>query len=316
MEPRLAPDGELVPRLSAVQGLLELWAGVLVRALDLAVDHQWLALVHAGHGPADGRDRVGQTLAPGRLVVEGHGSRFVRVLDLVELDAQVVADAPQGALVPAAPDVVVEHRRAEVERLVEAPVDDGQEAAVTVQVANLGDVDAVDPPGAREQAEEVPGRHVARVGAAAEDRAVPLLAGCGDRQHELLAPAPRCDQVHHRWPDDVGAAFEEGHHVGNAQRLALRIIALVDEAVGLQVKQGLDVVGGDDSRLARARDVAGVTTDLVGSPGVQPDQLVFGVADQAPKARHSDRAGAPCNHALLAHAVSSRLKWPRIGPIC
>ena len=71
---------------------------------------------------------------------------------------------------------------------------------------------------------------------------------------------------------------------------------VVDDAVGLQRQQGVDVVGGGDADGVDAAQLADVAADLVGRPGVAADQLEVGVGDDGPDRPLADVARRPLHH--------------------
>ena len=73
--------------------------------------------------------------------------------------------------------------------------------------------------------------------------------------------------------DDVDARLEDADEL--VDRRPHRV---VDDAVGLQREQRVDVVGGGDADRVDADELADVDADLVGGPRVATDQLEVGLA--------------------------------------
>ena len=112
--------------------------------------------------------------------------------------------------------------------------------------------------------------------------------------------------------DHVGARPEERGELG--QRLVRPGLGLggVDDALGVQGDQRVDVVGGDHAgRVVEPAELGGVATHLGGAGGVDADQLQIGVLDQRPEGVEADVARRelddPACHAVRAGEVPVRL---------
>ena len=77
-----------------------------------------------------------------------------------------------------------------------------------------------------------------------------------------------------RRADDVHPCFEDADHL-----VGVGPHRVVDDAVGLQRQEGLDVVGRLDAHGLDPAQLAHVAAGLVGGPGVAADELEVGVGD-------------------------------------
>ena len=103
------------------------------------------------------------------------------------------------------------------------------------------------------------------------------------------AEAPPVDE--RRGADDVDAGLEDADEL-----VDVRPHRVVDDAVGPQREQRVDVVGGGDADRVDAAQLADVAADLVRRPGVAADQLEVGVGDDGPHRPLADVARRPLHH--------------------
>ncbi len=128
-----------------------------------------------------------------------------------------------------------------------------------------------------------------RVDAAPEDRRAPVLARVDD------AGAPVAERVagdERRGAHDVDARLEDPHHLVDVGPLRV-----VDDAVGPQREQRVDVVGGEDPERFDPAQLADVAPDLVGPPGVATDELQAGVGRDGDDRPSADVARRPLDDA-------------------
>ena len=125
----------------------------------------------------------------------------------------------------------------------------------------------------------------------------------------MMRVAPLAERVagdERRGRHDVDPGLEDPHHVVDVGPLRV-----VDDAVGLQREQRVDVVGGEDPERFDAAQLADVTPDLVGTPGVAPDQLEAGVGGDGDDRPPPDVAGRPLDDdgAVRTGAAAARGSW-------
>ena len=129
--------------------------------------------------------------------------------------------------------------------------------------------------------------------AGAEHRRATPLAGVDDAV-AIGAEAAAVDE--RRGADDVDAGLEDADEL-----VDVGPHRVVDDAVGLQGEQRVDVVGRGDADRVDAAQLADVAPDLVGGPGVAPDQLE--VRDARPR-RATDRLPTlPVVHCTMRAAI-------------
>ena len=121
---------------------------------------------------------------------------------------------------------------------------------------------------------------------AAEDRHAALLAR-GDEPVAAVAEGVAGDE--RGGADHVDAGLEDPHHL-----VDVRPLRVVDDAVGPQREQRVDVVGGG-RRPTGSMPQSSPTSrpDLVGAPGEAPDQLEAGVGGDGDHRPATDVAGRP-----------------------
>src|SRR5206468_5243104 len=71
---------------------------------------------------------------------------------------------------------------------------------------------------------------------------------------------------------------------------------VVDDAVRLQGEEGVDVVGGGDTDRVDPAELADVASDLVGGPGIAPDELQIGMGHDGADRSLADVASRPLHH--------------------
>ena len=152
-----------------------------------------------------------------------------------------------------------------VERASEADGDLGGRRVVGRGVGLLADqhvVDAVRGVGQRDGDE----LDVARADAAAEHRAAALRAGVEDPLAPVVGVRLAVDEG--RRGDDVDAGLEDADHLVHVEPHRV-----VDDAVGLEGEQRVDVVRGREPDRRQSAQLTDVLAGLVLRPGVATDQL-------------------------------------------
>ena len=204
---------------------------------------------------------------------------------VVELDAERVGHHRHG---------FAEHRRALGRHRLEVGVVDRPteprrhlrgRRVVAGRVGRLADRDLVDPiadAGEHDAQQLGPPRADPR----AEERRAASLARL-DQSLAIRAQPPAVDE--RRRGDDVDTGFEDPHEL--VDRRPHRV---VDDAVGAQREQRVDVVGGGHAQRIQATQLTDVASDLVGRPRVAAHQLQPGIP--------GDR-----DHRLLAHVSGGPL---------
>ena len=128
----------------------------------------------------------------------------------------------------------------------------------------------------------------ARVDAGAEHRGTAPLAGA----HETVAVGTEAPAVDERGgADHVDAGFEDADELVDV--LPHRV---VDDAVGPEREQRVDVVGRGDAHGVDPAQLADVAPDLLRRPGVAADQLEVGVSDDGAHRAPTDVARRPLHH--------------------
>jgi hypothetical protein len=204
--------------------------------------------------------------------------------DLVELDAECVGDRGDG---------LPEHRRSlgrhgrqlgVVDRAADAGGPLGLGGVVEGRVGRLVDGDLVDPVadargGDADQLDE------AGADARPEHRRPAALAG----PHDAIAVGARGTPVDERGrADDVDAGLEDAYDL-----VGVGPHRVVDDAVGLQREEEIDVIGGGDADRVDAAELTDVAADLAGGPGVAPDELEVAVGDDGADRPPADVARGP-----------------------
>lgn len=134
----------------------------------------------------------------------------------------------------------------------------------------------------------------AGVDASDVERTVALVAGCGELGLRLALDA--ADVEEQIGADDVEAAFEQSDsmvEVGHER--------VVEDGVGVQGDQRVDVGGGEHSGVGSTAQRSGVCACLVLRVGVDTYQFESGIVEDASQAELSHLAGGPLNDTQLAH---------------
>ena len=132
------------------------------------------------------------------------------------------------------------------------------------------------------------------IDAAAEDRRAAVFACLGDAV-ATLAEEVAGDEL--RRGDDVDARAQNSD-----QLVDVGEHRVVDDAIGLQREQCVDVVGRRHTERFDTAQVADVATDLVGRPRVAPDEFQCSGSGDRPHGALADIAGRPLDDSIR-HAV-------------
>ena len=107
----------------------------------------------------------------------------------------------------------------------------------------------------------------------------------------------RVDQPHERGGHHVGAGFQERDELGQRLVGPLLTEGRVDDRIGAQGDEGVEVIGGDDTgRGVEAAELGGVAAHLRRAGGVHPDELEGRVLDDGAEGVDTDVAGRELDH--------------------
>jgi len=154
----------------------------------------------------------------------------------------------------------------------------------------------IDPPADRRRDEPQDIREP-RIDARPVQRDAPLPSSRVESAHVRLAVGLSGDEVGRR--DDVHARLEEPNHVvyDPLQRH-------VEDAVGAQGENRVEVVRRRDPELSQATEIADIRPDLVIAPGITADELEVGMIDDGLHGAAADEARRPLHDAQLHGAIS------------
>ena len=290
---------------------------LVVDAGDVLEDDDLLAVDDAAHLEVQTGDRALLDRAAVDVERLGRGEALVELLDAVELEAESGGDLVYDAAPGHREDAGLQQHRYVVHRHAEAhDVEHDHALVVGVVVEHLGAADLVDALTDAGQRQRQPVVGEAGIDAVDVQRRTACLARLLHTLGHVLGRTRGELQEHRSARDDVDASGEQLLEVGDRLHETVVGHRAVDDAVGLEREDLVDVVGGEDAEvLAESGELTRVLADLVRVGHPEADELEIGSGVDAGEGVATDIAGAPLDNAQLAHSGAPRSGKPmsRLG---
>ena len=137
------------------------------------------------------------------------------------------------------------------------------------------------------------------VDAVYEERRLAFRAGRREGFADRRVGGRGMDEPHQGGGEHINAAPQGPAHLFNGLHGTRLAIGGVDNAIGLQVEQGADIICAQDPGLLREiGDLGGVLPEFFGTKGMETHQFVVWMHDDMAQAVIADVSASPMNHPI------------------